>query len=468
MSVSRTGETIPPRRLNTRLARNARQATPQMQQSTTYVPVPITKARLLMHHTLANCQEVMANEPGNLSDLEGPSKNEWDRYVSKSTLEAINASGTTQFLAEADGSITSPPVAVDWSGFPVRIQTCLDGSLRKTLPFLDWQLGNIDSGRPIGHEEYLEWRVLRNGAGKITRIEFTTEIREYWEILAKYHSTKCLRLLGRFAGEGIASFADVYGGDPEQMTPGERESAFQNNMFAVKDTPPKSPYNNGRRSIAFMAKDVNTLNAAIQLASFAAFPYQAEEPNGTIRSITGSEAIAFTKQNALACRNSDPTIVSSVIDQAVAGKFLVFDSTPGIYILDVQHEKILLPDRSGSIPRDWFEFQRGSRDGVERSQRLVFEVPPSQGFTIGDLIDDEIDEPVAFGGQIAKKITVGLYVRVSAPGAISVPPRNVDVGDLPANRCQCDSIKSAYSNFENINKMLSPTAITPPAGRAGA
>jgi hypothetical protein len=421
-----------------------------------------------MQHTHASWSELMANEPGNLSDLEGPSKTEWDRYVSQSILKAINDSGTTQLLPEADDSITSPPVAVDWSGFPVRIQTCLDGSLRKTLPFLDWQLGSIDSGRPIGHEEYLEWRVVRNGAGKITRIEFTTEIREYWEILAKYHPTRCLRLLGRFAGQGTASFADVYGDDPEQMTPEERETAFRNNMFAIGNTPPKSPYNNGRRSIAFMAKNVNTLNAAIKLASFAAFPYQAVESNGTIRSITGSEAIAYTNQNALDCRNSDPTIVASVIDQAVAGKLVVLDSTPGIYILDVQHEKILLPDRSGSIPRDWFEFQRGSRDGVERSQRLVFEVPPSQGFTISDLIDEEIDEPIAFGGQIARKITVGLYVRVSASGAVSAPPRNINVSDLPSNRCQCDSVKSAYRNYENINQILSPTVITPPTGRAGA
>jgi hypothetical protein len=410
----------------------------------------------------------MANEPGNLSDLEGTGKDEWDRYVSNSTKEAIRVSGTTQFLAESDDSITSPPVAVDWSGFPVRIQSCLDGRLRKTLPFLDWQLGSIDAGRPIGHEEYLEWRVVRNGTGKITRIEFTTEVREYWEILAKYHPTKCLRLLGRFAGERIADFADIFGSDPEQMTPEERASNFQNNMFALDNTPPRSPYNNGRRSIAFMGKSVNTLNAAIQLASFAAFPYQAEEADGTIRSLTGSEAIAFTNQNALDCRNSDPTIVASVIDQAIAGKFLVLDNPPGIYIVDVQHEKILLPDRSGSIPRDWFEFQRGSRDGVERSQRLVFEVPPSQGFTISDLIDEEIDEPISFGGQIAKKITVGLYVRVSAPGAVSVSPKNVRVGELPTNRCACDSVKSAYSQFENIQNLLSPTATTTPAGRVGA
>jgi len=51
----------------------------------------------------------MANEPGNLSDLEGAGKDEWDRYVSNSTKEAISASGTMQFLAESDDSITSPP-----------------------------------------------------------------------------------------------------------------------------------------------------------------------------------------------------------------------------------------------------------------------------------------------------------------------------------------------------------------------
>jgi hypothetical protein len=411
----------------------------------------------------------MAKEPGNLSDLEGAGKAEWDKYVLDQIKEAIDSSKTKQFLPEADNRINSPPVAVDWSGFPIRLQTCLDGSFRKTLRFLDWQLGNVDAGRPIGHEEYLEWRVVRNGAGKITRMEFTTEIREYWQILAKYHPTKCLRLLGRFAGERIAAFEDVYGRDPEQMTLEERLESFQGNMFAPNGTAPKSPYNNGRRAIAFMCKAVNTLSAAIQLASFAAFPYQAEETDGTIRSITGSEAIAFTKQNALDCRNSDPTIVSSVIDLAVSGRYLTLDDPPGVYILDVQHEKILLPDRSGSIPHDWFEFQRGSRNEGERSQRLVFEVPPSQGFTISDLIDEEIDDPIAFGGQIAKKILVGLYVRVSAPGAASVTPIPVKVNDLPANRCDCDSIKAAYSNFESIQNFLTPiSTVMPGSGRMGS
>ena len=411
----------------------------------------------------------MAKEPGNLSDLEGLGKAEWDKYISNQIKEAIDSSKTEQFLLEADNRITSPPVAVDWSGFPTRLQTCLDGSFRKTLRFLDWQLGNIDAGRPIGHEEYLEWRVVRNGAGKITRMEFTTEIREYWEILAKYHPTKCLRLLGRFAGERIAAFEDVYGRDPEQMTLEERLESFKGNMFAPNGTAPKSPYNNGRRAIAFMCKGVNTLRAAIQLASYAAFPYQAEETDGTIRSITGSEAIAFTEQNALDCRNSDPTIVSSVIDLAVSGRYLALDDPPGVYILDVQHEKILLPDRSSPIPRDWFEFQRGSRSEGERSQRLVFEVPPSQGFTISDLIDEEIDDPIAFGGQIAKKILVGLYVRVSAPGAASVTPIPVKVNDLPANRCACDSVKAAYSNFESIQNLLTPiSTVMPGSGRMGS
>ena len=411
----------------------------------------------------------MAKEPGNLSDLEGLGKDEWDKYVSNQIKEAIDSSKTKQFLIEADNRINSPPVAVDWSGFPTRLQTCLDGSFRKTLRLLDWQLGNVDAGRSIGHEEYLEWRVVRNGAGKITRMEFTTEIREYWEILATYHPIKCLRLLGRFAGERIAAFEDVYGRDPEQMTLEERLESFKGNMFAPNGTAPKSPYNNGRKAIAFMGKSVNTLSAAIQLASFAAFPYQAEETDGTIRSITGSEAIAFTDQNALDCRNSDPTIVSSVIDLAVSGRYVTLDDPPGVYILDVQHEKILLPDRSSPIPRDWFEFQRGSRNGGERSQRLVFEVPPSQGFTISDLIDEEIDDPIAFGGQIAKKILVGLYVRVSAPGAASVTPIPVKVNDLPANRCACDSIKSAYSNFESIQTFLTPTATTTPGvGRMGS
>lgn len=395
----------------------------------------------------------MAKQPGNLNDLTGAGAQEWDEFVASLYEEAINASGTQHFVTQ-NSSMTQPPATVDWDGIPIRVQTCLK-SRSKAMRLSDWTTGVGDRGRGICHEEYMEWRTVRDPAGKIVRVEITTEVQEYWIRMARHNPTKLLSLVGRFAGEQSVPFQQVYGNvnpNAPGVTPDDRERGFNSMMLPVAGNPPRSPYNNGQRAICFLYQGVNSLGAAVFLAAFAGFPHAAAVGStGQLRPLTGAEAIASTQQSAVDCRNSDPTIVGAVIGQAFNGKELALDDPAGLYITNVEADRLLRPDDQMPVPEEWFNLQRGtpSADSKQRFQRLVFEVPADLPFVVGDLIDSQTNETIDFGWQVAQLVKVGLYVRIGADVPGSSPTA---VALNPVAKCaehpDCGSFRQAFNEME--------------------
>jgi hypothetical protein len=223
-------------------------------------------------------------------------------------------------------------------------------------------------------------------------------------------------------------------------------------MLPLNGKPPRSPYNNGQKAISFLYQRVNALRAAVSLAAFAGVPHAAAVgTTGQLRPLTGAEAIASTDQNAVDCRNSDPTIVGAIIGQAFNGKEVALDDPAGIYITNVEAERLLRPDDQTPVPEEWFNLQRGtpSEDGKQRAQRLIFEVPPDLPFVVGDLIDSQTNETIDFGWQVAQLVKVGLYVRIGAnvPGSTpkAVPLQNI--ADC-ANQSDCENFRNAFNAMQ--------------------
>jgi hypothetical protein len=350
-------------------------------------------------------------------------------------------------------------VHVDWDAFPVQVSACLRSDERANR-LLDWTTADGDQGRVVGHDEYLEWRTVRRAGGKITRIELTTELQDYWRVLAAHRPERVLQLAARFAGELAVDPRDVYGLDPfaPGVTPGQRAAAFGQMMLGRPGgRPPRSPYNNGQKAICFMVKSVNTLGAAIRLAAFAAHPFT-KAVDGAEQPLTGRELINSTSQAAADCRNSDPTIVETVAKVAFDRRKVVFDDPFGVYISNVRRARILLPDRSGPIPEAWFTLERGTAGtdpdtDPDRFQRLVLQVPPNaEGIEVGDLIFADTDEPIRSGADVVRLVTVNFLVRISgadrvdAPRILVDPTRPGDCADDPA----CAFITSAFEQFEEM------------------
>lgn len=415
----------------------------------------------------------MVMEPGMLNDLSGEGQADWDRYVQGQLQASIDQSGTIQFVGHGDQSLEQGIVVVDWSGFPVRIRECLQ-SVVSTNRLLDWRFNNQPYGRLFGaHEEYLEWRTIRNAAGKIIRVEMTSEVQEYWLSLAKYHPATTLQILGEFAREASpAPFEEVYGDlNPFTSSPEERGDAFQQMMLPSTTnglTEIASPYNNGQKAIAFMANSVNTLSAALFLAAFAAFPYVKRQGTGTTP-LTGREAIRFTEQAAQDCRDSDPSIVGSVINFAAQRRKIALLDPPGLYIGSIASQNLVLPDGATPVPEDWFRFSRGSKivdpqsgQTLSLAQRLVFEVPAGQDFVVGDILDATTGGNIEFGAQIAAQVSIGLYAKASPTNVVTVADREISVQDVPP----C-STEPACSRVENVFEFFEQTQSTPDFLSAG-
>lgn len=411
----------------------------------------------------------MAHEPGNLNHLTGAGQTEWDARVANLVAGAIAGSGTAHLSAAATPEMGAVPDVVDWSAIPVRVQTCLR-SRDKAMELADWTEALGDAGRSGCHEEYLEWRAVRDAAGRVVRFEGTSEAQDYWAVLARHEPSRVLELLGQFAGEGRAAAADVYGSvNPfaPDVTLAQREAGFRSMMLPSGGRrSPRSPYNNGIKAIAFMYQSVNTISAAVQLAAFAAVPYAVAVAGGGTRPLTGAEAIASTRQEAVDCRNSDPTIVGGVVGLAYAGKRLALDDPAGVYVTQADPSRLLRPwDGDSPVPAQWFTLSRGtpSADGKPRHQRVVFQVPPETGKTISDLIDADTGEQIRFGWQIARSIRVGLYVRATGAGAVPGGPTVVALRPITAcaDANDCRFFREEYAEFDATR----PPPVPPPGGR---
>ena len=396
----------------------------------------------------------MRAEPGNLSDFGPDAEKAWARRLG----DLFEKSESAHALPVPDER-TRIPDTVDWGGFPVRIDRCLQNRA-KALRLLDWRSSEGDLGRALFHEEYMEWRVVPGeDAGQVQRVEMTTELAAYWETLAAHHPAQVLELVRRFAGMTTVDVSRIYGGvNPfaPGIGPPERLAGFREAMLPARGRSPWSPYNSGELAICFMAQGNNTLEALVALVLASAFPYVAAD-NG--QPLSGSEAIAATPQAAVDCRNSDPTIVGKVVELSANGHFIALDEPIGIYILGVDHTRLLTPD-GPHVPLDWFTFSRGSRrhhgQGLERSQRLVFEVPPGLGFGINDLLDSASEQPITFGGQIADLVRLGVHVLVSDADAVNAEKRRVQRPSVPA--CEedpdCATVGGWFEKFEETENLL--------------
>lgn len=414
----------------------------------------------------------MALEPGNLSDLSGAGQAAWDSYVATQLAQAKGSNPL--FVLDGDPDLGDDLLDIDWRGKPLRLPSCL-ASERKAAQLLDWRDVAGDRGRVLGQEEYLEWRLVRTAEGKIRKVELTSETPEYWSELAAHHPMTALRLLGRFAGEDVADPREVFGPaiNPFTATAQERKDAFRAMMSfqsgpSGSDLPPRSPYNNGRKAITYMCQRNNTLGAAIALAGAAAQAFAKDTPAGRVP-LTGRELINFTLQAAADCRDSDPTIVETVARLAFEGRKIALAEPLGLYIGSVSHEGLLLPDEQGAVPAEWFELQRGSRQGVERSQRLVLEVPPGLGFVVGDLIEAATGNRVERGAQLAQLVQLRLYAKASAPGTVQVEARAVRVDPLPdcGIAADCGLFRAAFDEMAATEPASAPVPVERPATRNG-
>ncbi|HEX8584217.1 MAG TPA: hypothetical protein VF680_07395 [Allosphingosinicella sp.] len=356
----------------------------------------------------------MGNAPGFLQDLDEQGLDAWGQYLGGVVADAA-ADGQQQWgrtpavLTDGDPALGGLN-AIDWPPDPVRIIDFLpDVPSDQVAAFLDWTNARGQIGRCLLHEEYLEWRVVRDAQGAIERIEMSCETPDYMAYVAGYAPERLLALAAQFAGEPAADAQDIFGvSDYRSFTPEDRISAFRLRHIS-RGAIPVSNYGNGNKALLCMSQSVNSLAAAVNLAVRAAFPWSTDG-----RPLTGPEAIVGEGW-AAACRNSDPHIATTVIRAVHGGKRVALADPAGIYMLPFRTDQVTLDDEP--LPDVWLNYSRGAAAadnplGRDLSQRLVIAPPAGSGRTIADLVDANGDT-VTTGLQVARHQSVSILYRIT-------------------------------------------------------
>jgi hypothetical protein len=352
----------------------------------------------------------------------------------------MRAAGRNPFLRAAPSAETPWRTAPDWPGFPARVAGCL--TRREALALLDWHGA---AGPRALQEEYVEWRVVRDGEA-IRRVELTTELGDYWRVLAAFAPERTLALVAGFAGRERVAPRHVYGRECDPfargVTPAERERAFAATML---DPEGMSPYNDGTAAICCMVQPTNTLEALLAMACAATTPrIVLDVVSGRRRCLTCDEAIPLLGGTAMGGRGSDPVLVERLGRLAFEGRLVAFDDPLGVYIAGVEHGRLRAPD-GAAVPREWFRLGRGS-DG--RRQRLVLEPPRESGLAVSDLVDAATEQPIRHGGQIADLVQVVVPLRVSDGGVVDEPlPDPAEVAEAEDDARDCAAVRKQHEAF---------------------
>lgn len=332
----------------------------------------------------------MYGPPGRLTDLDDDGRKKWHGLINGYMQAAIagnpeqrlHDSPRPQFynLTTTETASDAKEAVVTWTAFPrkVRIKSASDTHR--------WQVADSDRSN---QDEYCEWSVTRD-AGKVTRVTFTCEGPEYWQLLAQANPDQVVELYRKHVHRDVQK-QDLFGPDGRYQE--------------------RNRWNNSTTDGAMhMIQDSNTIGAAIELAAAA-----------TIRRVIDGRELA-SEQTLIKCslygeanRNSDPHIGAAVNAIARQQADISLADPVGLHFHDLSTEGWETPD--GSDPKDYWTYSRGD---AASPVRAVYEVPAGKGFAVGDITIG--GRAIEFGSQIADFITVKITAVACRFGQSSAQP----------------------------------------------
>jgi hypothetical protein len=279
-----------------------------------------------------------------------------------------------------------------WQGFPRLLEKQFGENTTAAFKHAEDDTPTAKA-RQDSQDEYLEWHVTRDDTKKIVRVEFTCEGPEYWEFLAEHVPDKVVELYQKHV-------------DP---------SVTKAELFPGGTYDPLNKWNTGSGAMHLIQVN-NTLGAEVNIGAFATI--KRKDDNGT--PIIDADKLIRCARFGAPGRASDPHIGDIVNGLARQGYSITIKNPIGLYIHAIDLTGFTKPDGTPVTPA-YFTITRGS---AGQGLRAIFEVPPGetaggQPFTVSDIAIGGVK--IAFGGQIAKHISIKLTGVAVEKGKIDNP-----------------------------------------------
>jgi hypothetical protein len=326
----------------------------------------------------------------------------------------------------------------------------------------DWPV----EGRYNLHDEYCEYHVTyavdASGKARPKRVAVSTEMREFWTLVAQHDP----ELVQRMATDVLGfepSLRGLYGvDDPLSASPAQRRRLFirqtaGNGNFEQGPNRPQGALNT--QNLLFMSVGVNGLDDLLFIHMFGSLIYSVDDAAGR-RPATRDEIFLQRSRPDLSCRNSDPEAALTTQSRVQRGHPVAFTDPIGIYIHSFTQEKFMF--RGEVIPDGWVRWRRGQAGMFQR-----LEVGPGDDEAI--FLDEILvregaeEKPLTGGYQIVTNVEVGPLMVYGAPEAIRPEdhvllrpdPRRINCGDASV----CATIRALKDRYDAEH--------TPPSGLRG-
>lgn len=301
--------------------------------------------------------------PASVRDLPAGSAfyDDWHAFLAgglNTTPGTGTATGGFYDASEVDVTVIAERALV-WMAFPRQVLVAHRDDRRAAFAAADADVAFRDP-----QNEYCEWHVTRNAAGKITKVVFVTESPEYWERLWAADRARVVSLYQTLVDPAVTE-ADLRVGGPG--------SAYDKH----------NPFNT-TNGIVHLIQNINTLSAALGLSQ------------GSIH--TGSARDGYETPPPGLRTSVDPRVIFDIGALARTGLSLTLRDPIGLYITGYDHTGWTKPD--GSPVGDYWSIVRGSPGQI---LRLGYQVPAGAGFVAGDIRIG--GRPIEWGGQIAEHVT---------------------------------------------------------------
>lgn len=379
--------------------------------------------------------------PGFVNDLDENLTRLWNSTIKaqyEKLADPTKSVGKIRFFA-LDPQTVNNGVETDvvkWAADPAEPKFCVDRQTAKNLS--DWATAEGhpihdafgSKGRKWVQNEYCEYFVIskefKEGTDEkpITRhrpkrVLITTELREYWLLLAEQAPQKLQEVASSILGR-VVQWSELYGPivtDPTTLSPQQRRFQFalwvaggagslENGDFKdnfLKEGVPVQPLGSLNRDHAlFMTHGINGLDDLLYIVMFGARPYAKREGNQWVKA---SKEEIFTENGVqqLACRHADPAAAIGAYDQAFEGKTVAFANPLGMYIRSFNKNNFQFQGKA--VPDEWIRFSRGKGEGYY--QRLEFGPPDTDPHFLDEITVGDSQEPVIGGFQVLEQIEVG-------------------------------------------------------------